>query len=363
MKALHVVGARPNFVKCAPVVAALREIPGVEQVLVHTGQHYDHNMSDVFFRQLGMPEPDVNLGVGSNTHAKQTAAVIAGLEEVLLAHRPDVVIVYGDINSTLAAALVAAKLSMRVAHVEAGLRSYDRSMPEEINRIVTDQLSDLLFTPSVDGNENLVAEGVPRDRIHFVGNAMVDTLVRFLPDTESRWLVVSASMGIEKDAFAVATLHRPSNVDDPDRLTKLMRELAELARADGLRVVFPMHPRTRERVRGLGLEPDGIHIIEPVGYIEFLALQRFARYVITDSGGIQEETTFLGTPCFTLRRNTERPITVTHGTNTLVGEDAEELLQALKHAHKKHNVPISRPLLWDGRSALRIAGVLVDRCM
>src|SRR6185436_4272664 len=286
MHILHVVGARPNFMKVAPVIAAFREYP-VRQTLVHTGQHYDAGMSDVFFRQLGIPAPDVNLAVGSGSHAVQTAEIMARFEAVVLDQRPDVVLVYGDVNSTVAATLVCSKLGITIGHVEAGLRSFDRTMPEEINRLVTDQLADFLFTPSDDGDLNLLREGVDDKKIFRVGNVMIDTLV---------------------------TLHRPANVDQPESLSRMLCAIHDLSR--DVRVVFPVHPRTRARINALGWQaPANVLLVDPVGYVEFLALQMRAAVVITDSGGIQEETTFLGVPCITLRANTERPVTVTIGTN------------------------------------------------
>jgi UDP-N-acetylglucosamine 2-epimerase (non-hydrolysing) len=357
MRILHVVGARPNFMKAAPVMAALSK-RGMAQTLVHTGQHYDTNMSAVFFHQLGMPEPDVNLGVGSGSHAVQTAEVMVRLEQVLLERKPDWVVVYGDVNSTMAAALVCAKLRIRVAHVEAGLRSGDRSMPEEINRLVTDQIADLLFTPSIDGNEHLLREGVSRDRVHLVGNVMIDTLSRLLPlalggqghNELSRW---------RDRPYMLVTLHRPANVDDPALLGQIINALGELS-AD-IPVLFPIHPRTRKQVERLTMPAatENLHFVDPLGYMEFLALQSKAALVITDSGGIQEETTYLGIPCLTVRENTERPVTVTLGTNILVGQDSnrlrEEARRVLRGDAKKGTIPP----LWDGRASERIAEILV----
>jgi UDP-N-acetylglucosamine 2-epimerase (non-hydrolysing) len=322
MKIVHVVDARPNFMKAAPVMAALAT-QGNSQTLVHTGQHYDANMSDVFFRQLGMPA-DVNLEVGSGSHAVQTAEVMVRLEKVLLERSPNWVAVYGDVNSTMAAALVCAKLRLRVAHVETGLRSGDRSMPEEINRLVTDQIADLLFTPSVDGNDNLLREGIAPDKVHLVGNVMIDTVVRLLPLS----LVSAGPSGVSRwrdRRYTVVTLHRPSNVDDLAVLGEIIKVLVELGTE--IPVVFPMHPRTRKQIDRLGVAgaTEKLHCIDPLGYMEFLALQRQAALVITDSGGIQEETTFLGVPCLTVRENTEPPVTVTLGTNILAGRDANRL--------------------------------------
>jgi UDP-N-acetylglucosamine 2-epimerase (non-hydrolysing) len=358
MQILHVVGARPNFMKAAPVLRALAAHSGVQQSLVHTGQHYDAVMSDVFFRQLEMPQPDCNLEVGSGTHAQQTAAVIRAFEPVVVERQPDLVLVYGDVNSTLAAALVCSKLGVRVAHVEAGLRSRDRTMPEEINRLLTDQLSDLLFTPSADGDENLLREGIDRARIHLVGNVMIDTLVRLLPLADQHF-----PSGITSP-YALVTLHRPSNVDDLPWLRELFTTLADLS--SRLNVIFPVHPRTRQRLESLGPHHANprLSLLEPQPYLEFLALQRCAAIVITDSGGIQEETTFLGVPCLTVRENTERPITVTHGTNQLVGRNLERLRTAAREilttnsAGKSTREQITVPL-WDGHAAERIADIIL----
>ena len=354
MHILHVVGARPNFMKAAPVLAAFRDY-GVRQTLVHTGQHYDAMMSDIFFQQLGMPQPDINLAVGSGTHAGQTAEIMMRFEPVVLEQEPDLITVYGDVNSTVAAALVGAKLRIPVAHVEAGLRSNDRGMPEEINRLVADQLSDLLFTPSEDGDRNLLREGVDPQKIYQVGNVMIDTLVRLLPVAEA----VKRDDDVFGSPYALVTLHRPSNVDDPEMLARLMSALNALSH--DVRVVFPVHPRTRARIADLGgaLVNRNIKLIDPVGYIDFLALQLHATVVITDSGGIQEETTYLGIPCLTVRGNTERPITVSVGSNVLVGHDMDRLLveARLVLAGKAKRGQI--PPLWDGRAARRLADCAV----
>jgi UDP-N-acetylglucosamine 2-epimerase (non-hydrolysing) len=354
MHILHVVGARPNFMKAAPVLHALRTRPGMRQTLVHTGQHYDKNLSDVFFSQLEIPAPDVNLGVGSSTHARQTADIMTGLEPVLLERKPDIVLVYGDVNSTVAAALVCAKLLIPVAHVEAGLRSFDRTMPEEVNRIVTDRLADLLFTPSEDGDENLLREGVSPEKIHRVGNVMIDSLVRLLP------AAARCPMNGLPDRFALVTLHRPSNVDDGEALKSIFESLLTVSQQ--LDVVFPVHPRTRARIAqfgiGININNDKLHLLEPVPYIEFLALQKRATAVITDSGGIQEETTYLQVPCLTLRSNTERPITVTMGTNVLVGQDSRKLALEVSEILAGRAKRGSVPPLWDGHAGERIADVL-----
>lgn len=352
---MHVVGARPNFMKAAPVIAAVAARPGAAQLLVHTGQHYDANMSEIFFEQLGLPRPDINLEIGSGTHAAQTAQVMQRFEEVALAHRPDMVVVYGDVNSTVAATLVAAKLAIPVAHVEAGLRSFDRTMPEEINRLVTDQIADLLFTPSEDGDANLLREGVDPGRIYRVGNVMIDTLVRLLPAAMRAWDVAPYRRAVG-ERYALVTLHRPSNVDDPGTLAAIVDALAAISRE--LPVVFPVHPRTRARLKNLPAA-EGLRLLEPLGYLDFLALQHHAAVVITDSGGIQEETTFLGVPCLTVRENTERPITVTLGTNTLVGRDMarlhDEVARVLSGAAPRGVCPP----LWDGRAGERIAAILL----
>lgn len=350
MHILHVVGARPNFMKAAPVIRALRSTVDRMQSLVHTGQHYDANMSDIFFSQLEMPAPDENLGVGSGSHAKQTAEVMSRLEPVLLNRKPDIVVVYGDVNSTLAATLVCSKLLIPVAHVEAGLRSFDREMPEEINRVVTDRLADLLFTPSKEGDENLLNEGVAPEKIHCVGNVMIDTLMRLLP------LAKACPKNGFSSRYALVTLHRPSNVDDPDVLQGILNSLSNVS--GDLDVVFPVHPRTRQRIQALGLRLENLHLLDPLPYIEFLSLQTRATVVITDSGGIQEETTYLGIPCLTVRKNTERPITVAVGTNVLVGQDPVALTAEVSKILGGNAKPGAIPPLWDGHTAERIADVL-----
>ena len=347
MHILHVVGARPNLMKVAPVLSALKQYAKIKQTLVHTGQHYDTNMSDVFFQQLEIPAPDVNLGVGSGSHARQTADIMSRFEPVVLERRPDLVLVYGDVNSTIAAALVCSKLLIRVGHVEAGLRSFDRTMPEEINRLLTDRLADFLFTPSMDGDQNLEREGIPANKIHRVGNVMIDSLVRLLPVALGK-----QSNGLP-DRYVLVTLHRPANVDDDHTLKGILQSLLEVN--SQLKVVFPVHPRTRQRITEFGIDAGKLDMREPLPYVEFLALQRRATAVVTDSGGIQEETTYLKVPCLTLRNNTERPVTVTMGTNILVGQDGArlrtELSKVLEGKHKQGTVPP----LWDGHagSALR----------
>ena len=350
MHILHVVGARPNFMKAAPVVRALKFRRNVRQSLVHTGQHYDNNMSVVFLQQLGMPEPDANLEVGSGSHARQTADIMSRFEPVVLQYKPDVVLVYGDVNSTVAAALVCSKLQIQVGHVEAGLRSFDRAMPEEINRLLTDQMADVLFTPSEDGDRNLAREGVAPEKIHRVGNVMIDSLARLLP------LALQTKINGLSGRYALVTLHRPSNVDDGRILRSILQSLLELNAE--LQVVFPVHPRTRQRIAEFGLDAAQLHLLEPLPYIEFLALQRRAAVVITDSGGIQEETTYLNVPCLTLRQNTERPVTVTLGTNILVGHDASRLRAELSKIMDGNAKTGSIPPLWDGQAGERIATVL-----
>jgi UDP-N-acetylglucosamine 2-epimerase (non-hydrolysing) len=363
MHVLHVVGARPNFMKAAPVLRALARHPSVRQTLVHTGQHYDANMSDIFFRELELPEPDVNLGVGSGSHSKQTAEVMVRFEETVLERKPDMVLVYGDVNSTAAAAFVCAKVLIPIGHVEAGLRSFDRTMPEEVNRLVTDKLADLLFTPSEDGNINLLAEGVSADKIHLVGNVMIDTLIRLLPRAMERWPDLAATLKLDgkKPRYMLVTLHRPSNVDEPAALRALMQTLNDIARE--IPVVFPVHPRTRQRLAQLQLSAfhSNLLLIEPLGYLDFLALQRHATLVVTDSGGVQEETTYLRIPCITLRANTERPVTVTTGSNVLIGQDTERLRQEVTQRLAGGGRPGEIPPLWDGRAGERIADILVAR--
>lgn len=379
VKLLHVVGTRPNFMKVAAVIAAADRWnrgghsgvgPGsstakpvcLEQVLVHTGQHYDQWMSEVFFDHLGLPRPDYYLGVGSGSHAEQTARVMMALEPVLLKERPDLVVTVGDVNSTMAAALVAAKLGLPVAHVEAGLRSRDRTMPEELNRLVTDQLSDLLFTTSRDADGNLEAEGISPERVHFVGNTMIDTLVSHLPRAlESS---VLADLGLSDFGYAVVTLHRPSNVDDRHGLEELVRMLVDIA--SRIPVVFPIHARTRERLGRFGLQATlekntSIILSDPMGYLDFLCLLARARMVLTDSGGIQEETTVLGVPCLTLRKNTERPVTVWEGTNRLVDPDDTQAIIAAANAALAAPMPSHRrPEFWDGHAGDRIVTAIAQ---
>ena len=354
MRLLHVVGARPNFPKLAPVHRAAAAI-GAEQIIVHTGQHYDDQLSGAFFRDLGIPAPEINLLVGSETHAVQTARIMERFEPLLLAHRPDWVLVYGDVNSTMAAALVAAKLGIRLAHVEAGLRSYDRTMPEEINRMVTDRLADLLLTPSRDADETLRAEGEPEEEIIFVGNVMIDSLLYALP--AARATRFRHQLGVDGRAVVV-TLHRPSNVDDPDRLRALVASLREIAIERP--VIFPIHPRTRQRIADAHLDLGGVTALQPVTYLQMLDLVFGAHAVITDSGGLQEETTALGIPCLTVRENTERPVTITEGTNRLAPNPLE--LPALARSCGRAHTP-RRPEGWDGHAGERIVDALATRML
>jgi UDP-N-acetylglucosamine 2-epimerase (non-hydrolysing) len=354
MRIVYVIGTRPNFVKTAPVIAALRaRIPQGRHAIVHTGQHYDRLMSEVFLEELGVPAPDHMLEVGSGSHAQQTARVMERLEPVLLEEGPDLVVVPGDVNSTVAAALTAAKLQIPLAHIEAGLRSFDRTMPEELNRIVTDQLAGELFIHSPEANDNLHAEGIPAERIHLVGNTMIDTLVAL--ESRFRAAGAAAKLGVQPGGFVLVTLHRPALVDGP-LLRETIGQLAALARE--LPVVFPVHPRTRSMMESIEAEHPGLLLCDPLGYLDFLSLLADARAVLTDSGGIQEETTYLGIPCFTLRANTERPITLTAGTNTLLGLAPAAIDQIpLALAQRPANPP-EPPPLWDGHAAERIAAVV-----
>jgi UDP-N-acetylglucosamine 2-epimerase (non-hydrolysing) len=349
-----VVGARPNFMKAAPLLRLLRDRPAFAPTLIHTGQHYDHQMSGAFFRDLEMPAPDAYLGVGSGSQAEQTARVMVEFEKYLAGRPPDLVILFGDVNSTLACSVVAAKSGVRLAHVEAGLRSRDRSMPEEINRIVTDSISDIFFTTELDANDNLLAEGHSADAIHFVGNTMIDTLERHRAEVDDR--APLAAIDVPEGGYLLVTLHRPANVDDAAKLRQIIRALEDAP----LPVVFPMHPRTRNVAEANRIPIRSPMVaIPPLGYIDFLRAQRHARLVVTDSGGIQEETSVLGVRCLTFRDNTERPVTITHGTNTLIGADPERLLPAIQTAlAEKADRRATVPPLWDGRAAERIADVL-----
>ncbi len=356
IRILAVAGARPNFMKIAPLMRVLTERSDrFEPILVHTGQHYDKAMSDSFFRDLGIPEPDVNLGVGSGSHGEQTAQVLMKIEQLLLERKPHVVLVVGDVNSTLAATLAAIKLYIPVAHVEAGLRSGDRGMPEELNRVMTDSVSHWLFTTEPDGEVNLLKEGVPKEKIHFVGNVMIDTLLTH----RERALELDTLDRLELEAgrYAVLTLHRPSNVDSPEQLRRLFDVLDRLN--ETLPVVFPVHPRTANAIeKTLGGHRPSVRMTEPLGYLDFLRLMTDAQMVLTDSGGIQEETTALGVPCLTLRENTERPVTVTDGTNTIVGTDPAAIEAAIENLRASPPTKGRRPALWDGKAAERIIDIL-----
>lgn len=364
IKIISIVGARPNFMKIAPFIAAIEKYNSqnghkIEHLLVHTGQHYDVAMSESFFRDLQIPAPDVNLEVGSGSHARQTAEVMIRFEKVCNEHNPDWVVVVGDVNSTVACTLVSAKLQIKVAHIEAGLRSFDRTMPEEINRLVTDALADLLFTPSEDADNNLLREGVHPEKIKRVGNIMIDTLVRNLE--KARALKPYAMHGCRENEYIFVTLHRPSNVDDKEALEKIIKKLAELSKS--IPVIFPIHPRTEKNLTNFGIMPDlkensGLKLCPPVGYFESIGLADKARFVLTDSGGLQEETTYLKVPCLTLRPNTERPVTITIGTNKLTSLDnlESDIKQYFSGEKKKGNIPD----LWDGSTSTRIVNVLIQ---
>lgn len=360
MKIINVVGARPNLVKIAPLLRAMRRQERVEPLLIHTGQHYDKKLSDIFFQQMKISEPDFNLDVGSGSQAWQTAEILKRIEPLLVDHRPDLVLVVGDVNSTVAASLAAAKLGIPIAHVEAGLRSFDRSMPEEINRVVTDALADHLFVTEQDAVENLLKEGRPRERIYFVGNVMIDALEQFLAVAQKSR--IAEHLGLVSNGslqqFGLVTLHRPSNVDSSATLASLMRALDSVA--DMVPLIFPVHPRTRQKLSQLGIKDNAeLRLIDPLGYLEFICLLSHARIVLTDSGGVQEETTALGIPCLTLRENTERPVTVTSGTNHIVGQDFEKIKTRAREILDGNSKKGERPELWDGHAAERIVEILL----
>jgi UDP-N-acetylglucosamine 2-epimerase (non-hydrolysing) len=360
LKIFNIVGARPNLVKIAPLVREMRTHSSIQPILVHTGQHYDEKLSDVFFRQMGIPSPDFNLGVGSGSHAWQTAEILKRIEPLLIEQKPDLVLVVGDVNSTIAASLASAKLGIPVAHVEAGLRSFDRTMPEEINRILTDALADHLFVTEEDAICNLLKEGRPRDRIYLVGNVMIDALHQFLPQAQKSNIGRELGLcdGDDVVSFAVLTLHRPSNVDSVRTLEKLFSAIGRVA--EELPVIFPVHPRTQERLKAAQAKHHPrLRLIPPVGYLDFLYLLNRSKFVLTDSGGIQEETTALGVPCLTLRENTERPITITEGTNELVGQDPTKIVNAARDILVGTRKPGHVPQLWDGHSAERIVNILL----
>jgi len=359
LKIVNVVGGRPNFPKIAPILEGMAEVPTITALLVHTGQHYDHEMSRIFFEDLKIPEPDFFLGVGSGSHAQQTAKVMVEFEKALEKEQPDLVVVVGDVNSTLACALVAAKLLIPVAHVEAGLRSFDRTMPEEINRILTDHLSEYLFTTSADADANLLREGIPAAKIHLTGNVMIDTLRKSEPLARGR--NAAGVLGLKRGGYAVLTLHRPSNVDDPEAFALILNGLEEIQAR--LPIVFPIHPRSRKRIAEFGLDTRterlaNLKLCAPLGYLSFLSLMMDARFVMTDSGGIQEETTALGIPCLTLRENTERPVTVEVGTNIVVGTRPERIVAEAMRLLDGHQRRGGTPPLWDGRAAGRIVDIL-----
>jgi UDP-N-acetylglucosamine 2-epimerase (non-hydrolysing) len=361
VKVINVCGARPNFMKIAPLMRAYRDVETIEPILVHTGQHYDERMSRLFFEDLQIPRPDVNLEVGSGSHAQQTAEIMRRFEPLVIERNPDMVLVVGDVNSTIACALVAAKLGVAVAHVEAGLRSFDTSMPEEINRVLTDRISDLLFVSEPSGLVNLRREGIDEGKVHFVGNVMIDTLLSNRDKANASKIL--DGLGLAASQYVVVTLHRPSNVDEPATFGRIL-DVLERVQAD-LPVVFPMHPRTRDNVQQMGYGPrfeamPQLRVLDPLGYLDFLKLLTDAAVVLTDSGGIQEETTILRTPCLTLRENTERPVTVEQGTNRVVGTDPVRILTA--YDDLRANPPADRPPpeKWDGQAANRIAKILAE---
>jgi UDP-N-acetylglucosamine 2-epimerase (non-hydrolysing) len=359
LKIVHIVGARPNFIKISSILRACSKEPRINSLLVHTGQHYSDNMSKAFFQDLNIPVPDINLEVGSGSHAQQTAEIMIRIEPILLEKQPDAVLVVGDVNSTVACALVAAKMGIKVIHVEAGLRSFDRTMPEEINRILTDAISDLLFVSEPSGLENLKREGINADKVQFVGNVMIDTL-EFHREKAAASRILD-DLRLQAGGYVVVTLHRPGNVDQDQALTRIVDALIEIQRE--MKVVFPVHPRTAKQLEMSGLKDRlnnlaNILIVEPLGYLDFLKLMSEARLVMTDSGGIQEETTVLGIPCLTVRENTERPVTVTEGTNTVVGTEPARILKSY-YASLRERKPSRRPALWDGKASDRIVRVLL----
>ena len=350
-----VVGARPNFIKAFPVYRALEKLRCFKLRLINTGQHYDENMVDVFFEQLKMKEPDINLEIGSGKHGEQTGKILTEIEKVFIEKKPDLVIVFGDVNSTFAAALAATKLHIPVAHVEAGLRSFDRTMPEEINRVLTDQIAEHLFITSPEAETNLLKEGKKKNQIYFVGNTMIDSLVRFEKFFDSESILKHNK--IDKENYVLVTLHRPSNVDNEESLGNLIEALNQIS--DMYPIIWPIHPRTKNKLAGLKIHLNSnIIIFEPLGYLKFMGLQKYAKFILTDSGGVQEESTYFGVPCFTIRDNTERSITIKEGTNTLVGTDFNNLLDIIqqKIADQKNNA--NKPMFWDGKSSQRISSIL-----
>jgi UDP-N-acetylglucosamine 2-epimerase (non-hydrolysing) len=359
---MHIVGARPNFMKVAPIMDVMNQQNGFVQYLVHTGQHYDAQLSKIFFEELQIPRPNIDLNIGGGSHAEQTGRMMIALEQVFVSEAPDLILVVGDVNSTLAASVTAAKLGIPIAHVEAGLRSFDRTMPEEINRIVTDALADLLFTTEQSGNDNLLREGVAPEKIFFVGNVMIDTLLRCREQAKRSDIL--KRLQIDPQAYAVLTLHRPSNVDQPEQLQHMFRVLRKVCQQ--IPIIFPCHPRTAKRLETLGLNvdstgassPAGIMLQPPLGYLDFLHLVSQAKFVLTDSGGVQEETTILGVPCLTLRENTERPVTIHEGTNILVGSCEELILTEAAKILAGQGKQGQIPTLWDGQAAVRIVEAL-----
>jgi UDP-N-acetylglucosamine 2-epimerase (non-hydrolysing) len=361
LKIINIVGARPNLPKIAPLMREMQRHSEIEPLLVHTGQHYDQNLSDIFFRQMGIPEPHVNLEVGSGSHAAQTSEILKRIEPVLIEHQPDLALVVGDVNSTIAVGLAAVKLSIPLAHVEAGLRSFDRTMPEEINRVLTDAIAEYLFVTEVDAIQHLLKEGRPRESIYFVGNVMIDSLRHFLPIAQKSRVGEDLALknGAHWKRFGVLTLHRPSNVDSTQKLAELLRAVDAVAAQ--IPVVFPVHPRTQERITqaGIGHHPQ-LLLIQPIGYLDFLCLLSKATLVLTDSGGIQEETTALGVPCLTLRENTERPVTISEGTNLLIGTDPSKIVAAAQEVLSGKGKSGRIPTFWDGRAAERIVDILLQ---
>jgi len=363
IKIISVVGARPNFIKIAPLNNAFKNYCGIKHLICHTGQHFDENMSGIFFQELGIPVPDFFLGISGGSHATQTAGIMIEIEKVLLNEKPDLVIVPGDVNSTMASAIVASKLGIPVAHIESGLRSFDRSMPEEINRIVTDALSDFLFVSERSGINNLIREGIPSEKIFFVGNIMIDSLINYLPIIEKSTIL--SRFVSDNEPYLLVTFHRPSNVDEPEKLTHLMELLLKLS--SEIKVIFPVHPRTRKNISELkinnlyGLNKSKLLMTEPLGYIDFLRLVKNASAVITDSGGVQEETTFLGVQCITMRNNTERPVTVEVGTNRITGTNIEEVKKSVYEVLNGNIKKGSIPELWDGKTAQRIAKIITEK--
>lgn len=361
MKIFNIVGARPNFMKIAPLMEAMGKFPNLQPILIHTGQHYDEKMSQIFFNELGLPKPAVDLGVGSGSQAEQTTKIMVAFEKLCVEQSPDLVLVVGDVNSTLACSLVAAKLGIRLVHVEAGLRSRDRTMPEEINRLVTDTLADLLFTTSREANQNLKAEGISEEKIFFVGNVMVDTLLKHRHRASQLEMLTRLGLQGQEKHYAVMTLHRPANVDNVETLSKLLAAVEVIQQE--IPVVFPVHPRTFKQIETLGLRQQvsrmqQLIVLEPLGYLEFLAVLSQAQMVLTDSGGLQEETTVLGIPCLTLRENTERPVTIWEGTNTLVGMKTEKIVEVAWEVLKNGGKTGRVPEFWDGKAAERIVNVL-----